>query len=84
MSAWVDRFDSAGQPHTSIHREGHKVGLFPDGWFAYHAAYRWTPPGRPKIGPEPAGPFGTLTDAKQFVEAQGWASQFPFEQQETA
>ena len=81
MSAWADRFDTAGQPHTSIHRDGHKVGLFPDGWFAYHKDHRWTPPRTAPIGPEPAGPFSTLTDAKNYVEAQGWTSQFPFAQE---
>jgi hypothetical protein len=78
-SPWTDRLDSVGNPHTSTHRDGHKVGLFPDGWFAYHVDHRWTPPGTPRVGPMPAGPFNTLTDAKAFVEAQGFISTFPFE-----
>jgi len=82
VSAWVDRLDTAGQPHTSNHRDGHKVGLFSDGWWAYHRDYKYTPPRRPTIGPRPVGPFNTLTDAKHFVEAQGWASTFPFSEQE--
>ena len=81
MSAWTDRFDTAGQIHTSIHRDGHKVGLFPEGVWAYHALYRYAPPGDPRVGPEPCGPFDTIRDAKTFVETQGWVSQFPFEQE---
>ncbi len=78
-SPWTEKVDPKGNPHTCRHRDGHRVGLFPDGWFAYHRDYRWTPPGSPCIGPEPAGPFNTLSDAKRFVEAQGFAFRFPFE-----
>ena len=57
MSPWTDRLDQQGHPHTSVHIDGHKVGLFPDGWWwAYHVDHRWTPPGTPRVGPEPAGP----------------------------
>ena len=80
MKSWIDRHDLEGQPHTSIHVDGHKVGLFPGGWYAYHREYRYTKPGIPKIGPQPVGPFSTLKDAKAFVEAQGWQSVIPFEQ----
>jgi hypothetical protein len=56
------------------------VGLFPDGfWWAYHKDHRWTPPKAPPIGPDPAGPFTTLPEAKAFVEAQGFESHIPFE-----
>jgi hypothetical protein len=80
MSPWTDRLDQHGHPHTSVHRDGHKVGLFPDGfWWAYHKNHRWTPPGTPRVGPEPAGPFLSLIDAKAFVEAQGFESVIPFE-----
>jgi hypothetical protein len=79
MSAWVTKLDLAGQPHTSIHRDGHKVGLFPDGlWWAYHKEHRVTRAGQVPIGPKPAGPFLTLQDAQRFVEVQGWASSIPF------
>jgi hypothetical protein len=80
MSPWTDKLDTLGQVHTSRHRDGHKVGLFPDGWWwAYHAEYRYTPPGTPRVGPAPAGPFLNLPDAKRFVEAQGFESPVPFE-----
>lgn len=78
MDPWTDRLDSLGQPHHSDHKDGHKVALFPDGWWAYHRDYRYTPPGYPRLGPEPAGPFSTLRDAKKFVVSQGWVCPFPF------
>ena len=84
MSAWIDRFDLAGQVHTSIHRDGHKLGVFSDGVWAYAASYRYTAPGEPRIGPEPAGPFLTIRDAKNFVEAQGWVSPIPFNQEQAS
>lgn len=79
MNPWTDKLDLEGNPHTSTHRDGHKIGLFPDGWFAYHADYRYAPPGTPRVGPAPAGPFNTLADAKRFVQAQGFESAIPFE-----
>jgi len=79
MNPWTDRLDQLGRAHTSRHRDGHKVGLFEDGWFAYHADYRYTPPGIPRVGPQPAGPFETLAEAKAYVEAQGFDSHIPFE-----
>ncbi len=80
MSLWVDHLDSSGRLDTSIHRDGHKIGLFPGGeWWAYHKDYRYTPPREPNIGPDPAGPFLTAHEAKSFVESQGWACNLPFE-----
>lgn len=79
MSPWTDRLDSKGHPHHCTHRDGHKVALFPGGWWAYHKDYRYTRRKQPRIGPEPEGPFKTLHDAKNFVETQGWVSQIPFE-----
>ena len=80
MSPWTDRLDQQGHPHTSVHIDGHKVGLFPDGvWWAYHKDHRWAPPKAPPIGPEPAGPFTTLDEAKRVVESQGFDSILPFE-----
>lgn len=77
MSPWTDRLDQLGRPHTSLHRDGHRLGLFEDGWWAYHADHRYTPPGAPRVGPEPAGPFTTLPEAKAFVETQGFFSVLP-------
>jgi hypothetical protein len=79
MSPWTDSLDLQGNPHASTHRDGHRVALFDEGWWAYHAEYRYVPPGRPRVGPDPSGPFNTLRDAQRFVEAQGFASVFPFE-----
>lgn len=79
MNPWEDRLDTLGQPHASVHRDGHRVVLYDGEWWAYHAEHRWTPPGCPRIGPEPAGPFHTLDEAKQHVEAQGFTSAMPFE-----
>ena len=73
MSPWTDV-----SPHTSRHRDGHKAGLFEDGWWVYHASWRWTPPGTPHVGPEPAGPFIILDEAKRFVESQGFVMAIPF------
>ena len=78
-SPWTERLDSEGNPHTCIHRDGHRIGLFSDGWWAYHADHKWTPPRTPRVGPEPAGPFCNLTDAQKFVESQGFISACPFE-----
>ncbi len=78
-SPWTELLDLQGNPHACTHRDGHRVALFPEGWWAYHAAYRWTPPRTPLIGPQPQGPFATLTDAKRYVEAQGFTGAFPFE-----
>ena len=78
-SLWTDRLDQDGEPHHSDHQDGHRVARFHDAtWWAFHRDYRWTPPGRPKVGPEPAGPFKKLRDAKAFVESQGWPSPFPY------
>jgi hypothetical protein len=77
LNPWTDRPEH--YPHTAIHRDGHRIGLFPDGWFAYHRDHRWTPPGAAKIGPEPAGPFETLDAAKRFVEGQGFDSMLPIQ-----
>jgi len=81
VSPWTTRYDLLGQPHTSVHRDGHRVGLFPEGWWAYHRNYCYRPM-QPCIGPEPAGPFSTLRDAQIFIETQGWVSQFPFQQEQ--
>jgi hypothetical protein len=79
MSPWTDKLDLAGHPHTSYHRDGHRVGLGPEGeWWAYHRDHRYTPPGSPRVGPEPEGPFRTLAEAKSYVESQGFHSVFPF------
>lgn len=79
MSLWTDRLDSQGRPQSSLHLEGHRLGLFDDGWWVYHKDYRYTRPGAPRVGPEPAGPFTLLQEAKAFVEAQGFTCKFPLE-----
>jgi hypothetical protein len=78
-SPWTLKLDSRGNPHHCIHRDGHRVALFDEGWWAYHADYRYAPPGRPRVGPDPVGPFATLRLAQRFVEAQGFTSVFPFD-----
>ena len=80
MNPWKSYLDSQGNPHACTHMDGHRVALFPEGWWAYHRDYRWTPPRSPMIGPAPQGPFLTLDTAKAFVEAQGFTSAFPYEQ----
>jgi hypothetical protein len=79
MSPWTDKLDLLGKPHASYHRDGHHVALFPDGWWAYAAGYKYTPPGAARIGPEPEGPFPTLDKAKAYVESQGFHSVIPVE-----
>ena len=78
MSPWTDRLDSEGNPHTSAHRDGHLLGLFYGEWWAYHRDYKYQPPGRPAIGPEPRGPFRNLKEAKQAIESQGFTSPMNF------
>ena len=75
---WIDRMDGAGKPHTSVHRDGHRIGLFHGEWWAYAADYSYRPPGRPPQGPAPVGPFLTLGEAKEFVQSQGFVSPIPF------
>jgi len=78
MSAWADRHDMEGNPHASVHREGHRLALFDGEWWAYASTYQYQPPGRPAVGPEPRGPFATLADAKRAVERQGFTSPINF------
>jgi len=78
MSPWRDRLDTEGHPHSSRHRDGHKLGLFFGEWWAYHRDYLYQPPGQPPVGPAPRGPFHTLDDAKRAVEGQGFTSPMDF------
>lgn len=50
-------------PWTSRHADGHKVGMFSDGWWFYPAGWR----GPLQAGPQPSGPFKSREEAKDVL-----------------